>query len=530
MKFRLLYKSVAVTAAIVLTATSCTKNLDRTPYIQVTSASVFNNPANIRLAFVKLYAGLSLSGQDVTSSPDIAASDVGSNVYLRNYWEAQELPTDEAIISWNDADLQQYHLMNWTYTNSFTRMMYNRIYLEVALCNEFLRQTTSDKLSANGITSDPNIANYRSEARYLRALAYWHAIDLFGNVPFVTENDPVGSFFPPQTTRAELFKYVEKELLDIQTSLPDARQNEYGRADKACAWMLLAKLYLNAQVYTGTPRYSDVITYCNKIISQGGYTLAANYANLFLTDSRNTNEIIFPIRANGLTSQSYGNTTFIIHAATGGSMDQATLGLKSGGWAGLRTTKTLVNLFPDPNGTTDKRAMFYTNGQTLDIAAVTDFSNGYTVTKFKNLSSTGVPGSDPSGNFVDTDFPMFRLGDVYLMYAEAAFKGGTGGSLATAVTYINALRQRAYGNTSGNITTADLSDDFFVAERGRELYWEGHRRTDLIRFNRFTPASYLWAWKGGVAAGTGVDAHYNLYPIPNTDLQANPTLKQNAGY
>src|SRR5206468_425514 len=132
---------------------ACTKKLDRLPIVQVTSATVFNDPTSIRQAFVKLYAGLTLSGQDVASNPDIQASDVGSNVYLRNYWEAQELPTDEAVISWNDADLQQYHLMNWTYTNSFIRMMYNRIYFEVSLCNEFLRETTSDKLSANGISS-----------------------------------------------------------------------------------------------------------------------------------------------------------------------------------------------------------------------------------------------------------------------------------------------------------------------------------------------------------------------------------------
>ena len=116
------------------------------------------------------------------------------------------------------------------------------------------------------------------------------------------------------------------------------------------------------------------------------------------------------------------------------------------------------------------------------------------------------------------------------MYAEAVLRGGSGGDKTTAVGYINQLRERAYGNTNGNITAADLTLNFILDERGRELYWEGHRRTDLIRFGQFTSATYLWPWKGGVETGTGVDAHYNLFPIPNTDRTANPNLGQNPGY
>ncbi len=532
MKIRII-NIIMIIGTVAIVFASCTKKLDRKPYVDVTSETVFNDPIKIKEALAKLYAGLSLSGQDVVNNPDIAALDVGANVYLRNYFEAQELPTDEAVISWNDADLQQYHTMNWTPNMSFIGTMYSRIFLEISLCNEFIRETPDSKLNSSGFSSSDiaAIQTYRNEARFLRAFSYWHAIDMFGNVPFVTESAPVGSFFPPQASRDSVFSFVESELLDLQNLLPDPETNEFGRADKGAAWMLLAKIYLNAEVYTGTARYTDAITYCNKIISSGAYSLEPNYANLFLADNSNSKEIIFAIRADGLTSQSYGNTTFIVHAQVGGSMDATnTFGIKSGGWAGLRTTKSLVQLFPDPSGNMDKRAMFYTNGQTLDIKDIKSFTDGYAISKYKNISSAGVPGSDPTGTFVDTDFPMFRLADVYLMYTEAVLRGGLGGDNGTALNYINLLRQRAYGNTSGNIAAADLTLDFIINERARELYWEGHRRTDLIRFGEFTGGTYLWPWKGGVEAGAAVDVHYNLYPIPSSDIVANPQLVQNPGY
>jgi len=172
--------------------------------------------------------------------------------------------------------------------------------------------------------------------------------------------------------------------------------------------------------------------------------------------------------------------------------------------------------------------MFYTTGQSLAINDVGKFTDGYAVTKWKNITSTGLPGSDLT--FPDTDFPLFRLADVYLMYAEAVVRGGTGGDMATAVSYINKIRERAYGNNSGNITAGDLTLNFILNERARELYWEAQRRTDLIRFGKFTGGSYLWPWKGGVKDGTATDSHYNLYPIPASDITANPTLVQNPGY
>ncbi|MGC8802186.1 MAG: RagB/SusD family nutrient uptake outer membrane protein [Bacteroidales bacterium] len=131
---------------------------------------------------------------------------------------------------------------------------------------------------------------------------------------------------------------------------------------------------------------------------------------------------------------------------------------------------------------------------------------------------------------MDTDFPMFRLADVYLMYTEATLRGATNGNRAKALQYVNELRTRAYGGSIGNITDSQLTLDFILDERARELYWEGHRRTDLIRFGKFSGGNYIWPWKGKVKEGTATPAHLDLFPIPASDLNANPNLVQNPGY
>ena len=172
--------------------------------------------------------------------------------------------------------------------------------------------------------------------------------------------------------------------------------------------------------------------------------------------------------------------------------------------------------------------MFYSDGQSLEIADIFEFTEGYAITKFKNVTSTGQGGSDLA--FPDTDYPVFRLADAYLIYAEATLRGGTGGDAAIALTLINSLRERAYGDTGGNIIADDLTLDFMLDERARELLWEGHRRTDLIRYGKFSNTDYLWPWKGGIEEGISVDSKYDLLPIPASDIGANPNLKQNPGY
>ncbi len=525
-----LFKNISpLLLTVVFLLSSCVKDLDREPFYDITSANVYKDFANYKLILAKLYAGYAVSGQQgPAGKPDLSGIDEGFSNYLRQYWQLQELPTDDAVIGWNDGTIGQLNTTEWTPANEFITVMYNRIFYQITLCNEFIRETTDEKLSERGITgaNADEARKYRTEARFLRALSYSHAIDLFGNVPFVTEEDAVGSFFPKQTTRAELFDYIESELKDLETAITPAGQNEYARADAAAVWTLLAKLYLNAEVYNGQSRYADVITYCNKVIG-AGFTLEPEYRNLFLADNHNSNEIIFPIAFDGLRTKSYGGITYLVHAPVGGSMNPEEYGV-SGGWSGLRATKGLVNLFPDATGAIDKRGMFHTDGQELEIASISTFTDGYPVTKWKNITSTGEVGSDPV-DFPDTDYPMFRLADVYLMYAEAVLRNG-GGDIGTALEYVNALRSRAYGNEDGNITTDQLNLDFILDERGRELHWEAVRRTDLIRFDKFTSGDYVWPWKGGVMEGKEIDDYRTLYPLPSADLIANPGLDQNDGY
>jgi hypothetical protein len=736
-----IYQKLSVFASVILIAfASCVNDLNTLPLDKdvVTSEDVYSKPENYIHVLAKLYAGLAVSGQQGPAGMnDLSGLDEGYGQYLRAYWYAQELPTDEAIMAWNDKTLRDYHDMDWTSNDPFIFNMYSRIFYQVALCNEFIRESAPEKLASRGIpeASRTEIALFREEARFLRALSYYHALDLFGSVPFVTEKDMVGAFFPQQISRADLFKYVETELLDVESKLSAAGQAEYGRADQGAVWTLLAKLYLNAEVYINQPKYTECLTYSKKVIG-AGYTLDAKYQNLFLADNNNSKEIIFSIIQDGLYTKTWGGTTFIINAALGGSMKPADYGVKSV-WAGLRVTKQFVSKFMNIDGlksatvaaksataypmiyvpggyqkasgygekdwdpataptlasvnsdknyegyvyfskdndqykftegpnwdanwgdnggdgtleagganlsaptagmykinvnlndklvtsvktdwgvigdatptawasdtkmtfnpvtrewkiiielkaggfkfrandgwainlgtkgtdgtlkqdggniaiteagkyeitlklgtpdytytvskfSSDGRQMFYTKGQTLEIENIFEFTNGYAVSKWKNITSTGQPGSDQT--HCDTDFPMFRLADVYLMYAEAVLRGGSGGDAGTALNYVNQVRTRAYGDTGGNITSSDLNLDFILDERARELYWECHRRTDLIRFGKFTGDKYIWAWKGAVKEGKATDAKYDLYPIPASDVIANPNLKQNALY
>ena len=526
-------KVAAATLLLTTGLAACTKDLDRKPFYDLNTESVYGDPANYIKVLAKCYAGFNLSGNPGT--PDVFAGqgkDEGETSYLRAYWYLQELTTDEAAVAWNSVPLQELNRTSWTSSNDLINNSYTRIFYEVALCNEFIRESSDDKLSSRGISGADadNARLYRNEARFLRALAYYHAIDLYANVPFVTEADAPSKNLPKQIKRADLFTYVESELKAIEPLLTPARKGPYGRADQGAVQTLLAKLYLNAEVYTGTPRYSDCLTYCTKVLGEG-YGLATNYQWLFLADNniKAASEIIFPITSDGLVEQVYGGTTYLVHAAIGGRMVGGNYGVSSG-WAGNRSRKNLPLLFTAANGS-DARAMFFRVGQTLETTDLTEFTNGYAVTKWKNITSTGQPGSDPQGTFVDTDFPLFRLGDVYLMYAEAVLRGGQGGTEDQALTYVNMLRDRAYGNPSGRITAADLkAPNFLLDERGRELYWEGSRRTDLVRFGQFTSGTYLWPWKGSVAGGKGIPDNFNIYPIPSADIVANPTLVQNPGY
>lgn len=512
---------------------SCESELDLQPEDNRRTGDVtFQDPESYKQFLAKLYAGLSVSGQEgPAGDPDLQGLDEGFSQYLRLYWMLQELPTEEAVLGWNDEGIPSLVEQSWTAGNPFIRTMYSRLMYQIALTNEFMRQTTPELLESRGLDTAErdNVMEYRNEARFLRALHYYHALDLYGNVPFITEEDPVGAFLPEQIQSADLFSYIEGELLEIEAEMAAPASNEYGRADQAAVWMLLAKLYLNAEVYTGSGRYDDALEY-SAMVANSNYQIIDDYQNLFLADNDQNgaqNEIIFPITFDGDNTQSYGGMAFIIHASIGGDMDPEEYGVSSG-WAGLRTTSGLVEEFPGEAESDDNRALFFTEGQSKEINSLSSFTDGYAVTKFQNITSEGEAGADDTGEFPDTDFPLFRLADAYLMYAEAHLRGG-GGSAGEAVAYVNELRERAYGDDSGNISQDELTLDFILAERARELYWEAHRRTDRIRFGEFSDRG-VWPLKGGVPQGTTTEAYRDLMPIPASDLGVNTNLTQNPGY
>jgi starch-binding outer membrane protein, SusD/RagB family len=524
----------------VIVVASCSKKLDLNPVNDLTPDKTYATAAGYKGVLAKIYGGFASGGnQGPAGQPDISGGlDEGSQIaFIRPFFNCQELPTDEAVVAWNDQTIQDYHKLSFTSSDPFLKGMYARPMYNITLANEYLRFSTDEEVAAHGISGADaaNIKTSRAEVRFIRAFNYWIMMDLFGKSTFVTEADVIAGPVPGEISRPELFKYVVGELRAIENEMAPAKTIEYGRVDQAAAWALLARIYLNDSVYTGTAHYDSAIIYASKVIA-AGYSLQPNYSRLFMADNeKQKDEFIFAVPVDGLRTQGYGNTTFFAHAASG---DEATsdYGVTGGGWYGYRATSGLVNLFADKTGATDKRALFTTSkyGTAPDQLSIPDISNfdfGPHVKKYVNKRSDGGAIHDPTGYFADIDFPVFRLAEMYLIYAEATLRGGAGGNVATALSYINKLRERAYGGTvNGQVTTGDLTLRFILDERGRELYWEGHRRTDLVRYNLLTTSGYLWPWKGGVASGTAVDSKYNLFPIPFTVLSSNPNLTQNPGF
>jgi starch-binding outer membrane protein, SusD/RagB family len=512
-------KIMVITAMVALLMTGCLSDLDQEPIDPdlTTADVVYKTNADFKAGLAKLYAAFALTGQvGPAGAGDVAGVDEGFSDFIRSLWNLNELTTDEAVWTYpNDANgtIFNLHYNTWLPSDGIPTALFARIMNLAAMSNEFIRATDSK-------SDDPEIQMFKAEARFLRALSYYHGLDLFANMPFVDEGDLPGAFLPEQISRADMFEYVESELKAIKEEMGEP-QFEYGRADKAACAMLLAKLYLNAEVYLGegNEKYTEAITELKEVIA-GGYTLAPAYLHNFLADNHTSPEIIFAQLFDGTRSQAYDGVNVMIFGNSG-----------NGGWSGLRTTKALVEKFENPN---EARALFAKEdkGQQLEIDAVNNSKHGYGVYKFRNVTSDGDPGSNSS--FQDTDFPMFRLADAYLMYAEAVLRGGEGGSRAEALAYVNAIRTRPddvdAGNAAGVITDAQLDLDFILDERARELYWEGHRRVDLIRFGKFTGGTYLWPWKGGVKSGTSIEEKREIFPIPSADLASNPNLEQNTGY
>ncbi|EKD31275.1 MAG: hypothetical protein ACD_77C00349G0007 [uncultured bacterium] len=524
-----------------LFATSCLKDLDTKPLDEKTFTvdKAYADQVAYKQGLAKIYSVMAVSGQDGAGSTDITGLDPGNSQFLRSLWNLQVVSTDECKNGWgNDSWVPELNNNTWSnIKNESIDGVYYRAMFIVALSNEYLKQTTDSKLDERGHSAlKAEVSKYRLEARFMRALAYTILIDVYGNPPYMTEEHPIGGYLPSQIGRKAMFEYIEKELKEIEPNMVAPKTNEYGRADQGAAWTLLTRLYLNAEVYSGTARYTDAITYAKKVIG-GGYVLAPTYSFLFMADNDKStakNEIIFPIIFDGNKIQTWGGMTYLVASSRSGSEKDIVDNGTQQAWDGNRATAKLVDKFTYSDATADypvspdKRAIFFQKGRSKEITNPlnTFTTQGWSVFKFTNRTSTG--GRGAHNDFPDTDYPYFRLADVYLMLAEAVVRGGTGATAGEALNYFNALRVRAYGNTVGNVSALTLP--LIVDERSRELYWEGTRRSDLIRFNMYTGSTYLWPMKGGQASGVSIDAKYNLYPIPVADIMANPNLVQNAGY
>ena len=512
---------------------SCESDLDvelQDPNITLAD-EIYTSEEAYKEALAGVYANLSLSSLVGAGSSNIGGLDPGTGQYMRGLFNLQNLATDEAIFTFeNDPGVRGVQRNVASPENVLLRGVFSRAMFSVALANEFLRQSTDELLQARGISSG-NISTFRAEAKALKALSYYHLMDLFGKAPFFDETMEVGFIQGEELSRTELFDLVESLLLEAFDDLPAANTGEYARIDQGVVNMILAKIYLNSEVYTGTPRYDQALTRSQDVIN-ASYQLVDDYQFNFLADNDSNgaqNEIIFPIVNDGQTTQNFGGTTILIQGQVGAQEQNGEdLGVNPGGFGGLfRLRPEFSEKFTSsPLFDNDSRNTLITEDRPI-VLDISDPNTGYIITKYSNRTSTGGFGSDRT--FTDTDFPMFRLADAYLMYVEAHLRGG-GGDLNTAVDYVNALRERAFGDTSGNINSAQLSLDFLIDERARELYWESHRRQDLIRFGLYTGNQYIWSFKGGPSTGTSIDEFRALYPIPSASLATNQNLTQNPGY
>lgn len=556
-------------AAIIACATlftSCLKDLE-VENINPQEVSDFNED----YIFNKIYGNLVLTGQTgPNGDSDLDTDDEGMSNMIRLIWYFNVLTTDEAHCWWNDPGMPELNRNTWTNSNAFVTSLYYRLMFGVTICNFYLENATSD---------DAATKQKRAEARFMRALHYYYLMDMYGNPPFLTK---LSSDNAPQIQRADLFKFLEDELKDVigegssDEILADAKTVDYGRADKAAGYLLLARMYINAAVYTGTARWEDAKTYADKAIGTSyklcttGMNGFSAYQLLFMGDN-DTNgaqdEIILPALHDGEKTQTWGGTLYMIASNTNEAMLAEDLyGVKdskgnpilgygtSEKWdVGVRArssfskvffgTKTSDNAITKgaPKDVTpsvgDDRAIFYTQGQKLVIEEEDKKGQGLIYMKYNNLHADGTPGHHAGGQFVDTDFPVLRLAEAYLISAEADARINGGNCSSEGIDRIKALRSRAnvktgnlYDSKSADAITAVSLEDIFK-EWSREFGYEAMRRPVLIRWNRYAGQSdYIWEWMGGTKAGSPIDKRFNLFPIPADDLNANSNLKPTEGY
>lgn len=535
-----------------LTLNSCIGDLDTMPLNETdkTAEQVYVTLGDFEKGLAYIYGSFSLVSQSDPGSADINVGDAGASELVRQYMVLNEMSVGSLKCVWGDAYVADLQNNSWTTApNDALIAVYTRCMMIVTRANEFLLQSDK-KIDMEGIKE------LRAEARFLRSLGYYILLDLFGNPPFALPEN-IGGVLPTQIGREGLFNWIESELKAIISgeggeALPNKGSVAYPRADKGAAQAVLARMYLNAEVYTGTARWADAKAAAEAVIAMG-YKLCPNYEELFMQDNTENlnarNEFIFAIAYDRDKTQSYGGTTALINASLGEDANNgiaAALGYPAGTkisrdqWNGYHVPNEYVANF-DLVGVdweaksgfgynrekSDRRAFFYNIGgvEAYDKANV---NSGWRCWKFNSRASDGtLYSTDNYTIFSSADFPIFRLAEMYLIYAEAQARldGGTTTD-SKAMGYIKELRDRA-----GVTTPSSINLDFILKERACELMWEGHRRTDLIRYGYFTAMSYPWPYKGGIPDGkVALPSYRTVYPLLQSDLSENPNLVQNTGY
>lgn len=538
---------------------SCLKDLDTLPLntTDFTSENAYANEENYLKALSYINGYYMLVGQDDPGNNDLGFSDSGQSEFLRQWINMNEMTCDGLKCVWGDSYLTELQHDSWgASTNDALVAVYTRAVKAIALANEFLLQTTDSKLDARGQSGiKGEIAGYRAEARFHRAMFFYVLMDEFGNPPFpMPEN--IGGANPSRITRADLFKWLETELLDLgseSSAMPAKGAVPYPRPTKGSVWALLSRMYLNAEVYTRTARWQDAKDAAQKVIEMG-YTLAPKYSDMFRQDNTENGsaekEFIFAIAYDRVSTQSWGGTSTFASASLSEEANLK-LGAEFGlpkingeNWAGYHVPDDYVarfdlkgvvwndktNAFGYDRATSDKRAFFTNYGSTKEFDG-NKVSTGWMCWKFCGLDSNdklaqqdGVPGN---WKLSSADMPVFRLAEMYLNYAEAdaRLNGGTVKD-SKALGYIKELRNRA-----GVPMPTTISLEWLLDERAREFMWEGHRRVDLIRFGKFTDVNYPWTLKGGILNGKiAIPSYRTIFPIIQSDLSSNSNLIQNEGY
>ena len=536
--------------------------------LNIKSVDPLNHPTyNVEGLLAKQYATLGLTGQKGPDGVADLSCDEGESGFIRTIFNLQELMTDETLWAYQEnPGIAPITNMDWTKDNVRVNWAYQRLSFDITLYNFFISEQT-------GSLSEDKIA----EVRFLRALNYYYFLDLFRKAPF---KDTFNDNLPTEKSGKDLYEWLDNELTTIEPLMAEVgaynNSENFGRADRGAAYALHARLALNSAVYTDgqVKDYQKAIDYCNKILvdNAGKYDLCreakngySGYQQLFMGDNdcnpAAMKEIIFPIRQDGVKTRAYAGTSYLVNASTITGMPYAST---SDPWKCLFARVDLLKkFFPNediPKATeedlltnpskeqviakdnekgistadvvakaNDDRALFYMgvggcDGKVRTLTpgdAITSPLNGASFVKWTNLHADGT--AQHHQNFSDTDFPLFRLAEIYLTRAEAKYRlNGSQEGLAD-IQYVQARANR-------QLKASSVDEQTLIDEWCREFYMEGRRRSDLVRFGLFTGSKYLWSFKGGSEKGQGVGAKYDIYPIPGDEIKNNPNMTQNPKY